>query len=1203
MSELAVEVTDAEKVDAKAPPSDATAPTVPGSPAVAVVGLVTESDEEDAEADEYRRSSSVADEVAGSVSVDPEDGYPDEAPAQLPSSSEQSVCSSNGGSSSSGGGEPAGDMAAHLEARAAAARAQGEHDLADQLQDTLDQLRVMEGKPPRPFYGGGGGGDDGSRKRRMAPAAISFVDVTIKGTFTSSKRLVTLQLDELKLLQQLSATATKSNNVAEIDVDSFERPKGGRDGLVTFKLTTTEETRGDCDHDDEPDRDALTGMPARLPSVVPLSHAAPSTSSSARPSSSPPRPAGGAPAKPRATMFGSMMNRVGLGSGSSVGKDGSFLSSSSSSASTDAPSSSALALDAYTRTKHFQFRSPEEADTFVDCCCLAKAHGGLLRAAFQALDKNGNGVVEAHELLAAAEAAGFALEGGDAAAMIGLGDVASRGAIDFSGFFAVFLERHGSGSSGHVAAARLAAPAAAVADSSVAPWKPFADSAPAATTSASPADALATVLRRWLEVAKAAGPSSPSSAGVRSVRAAHRRGGGSGSGGEDAASAVAHGPSAKALRLLLPGEEVVKVMDRARWRGESMGDRELFGTLRVTTYRLLFSRYEPLSAQVTAGRRSSMTESAAPQGLGPGVPGAFQTVCLPLGTIARVEFSQRLGQQPEAKLSCKDTRFVRVALEGGRGAVEQLVATLKALAFPGGGPRHTFAFRLDRSALGGPNGWEVFQPTEEYARIGFLDGGGGDDWRLLQQDFRGIAELEAAATAAASSAASAASGASPAEQAKANAVAAAAKEAAAKARASLVSPTYPEAFVVPKGLSDDQVRAAAGHRSKCRLPAATWMDRATGAVLARSSQPMSGMGGKRSGEDVLLLEHLRVANGRGSPGDGGGGASAGGSGLALGAFPLYIADCRGFAAVAGNKLQGKGAENAGNYTNAHLCFCDILNIHTMRDSQAKLAALLLPDPASQAAGNSSVEVVLKPTEAAGDRKFIEKLDECGWLRHVSLVLSASVWIARRLRFEGASVLVHCSDGWDRTAQVCATAQLLLDSHYRTIEGFGVLVEKEWLSFGHKFQERTAHAVDETGRGATERSPIFVQWLEAVSHIVAFAPGAFEFTENFLVFVADGLYSCLFGTFLGNTDRERKVELNVAGRTASIWSYALASRERFANPHFSPYGGPLWPSAALRDLGIWRRYYLRHHPEAHPHPLSGRDWADDYGEPVEPVAKC
>lgn len=40
--------------------------------------------------------------------------------------------------------------------------------------------------------------------------------------------------------------------------------------------------------------------------------------------------------------------------------------------------------------------------------------------------------------------------------------------------------------------------------------------------------------------------------------------------------------------------------------------------------------------------------------------------------------------------------------------------------------------------------------------------------------------------------------------------------------------------------------------------------------------------------------------------------------------------------------------------------------------------------------------------------------------------------------EGVSVLVHCSDGWDRTAQVCTVASVLLDPYYRTLRGFMVL---------------------------------------------------------------------------------------------------------------------------------------------------------------------
>ena len=46
-----------------------------------------------------------------------------------------------------------------------------------------------------------------------------------------------------------------------------------------------------------------------------------------------------------------------------------------------------------------------------------------------------------------------------------------------------------------------------------------------------------------------------------------------------------------------------------------------------------------------------------------------------------------------------------------------------------------------------------------------------------------------------------------------------------------------------------------------------------------------------------------------------------------------------------------------------------------------------------------------------------------------------------LCLEGVSVLVHCSDGWDRTAQTCALISLLIDPYYRTLHGFMVYTTK------------------------------------------------------------------------------------------------------------------------------------------------------------------
>ena len=80
--------------------------------------------------------------------------------------------------------------------------------------------------------------------------------------------------------------------------------------------------------------------------------------------------------------------------------------------------------------------------------------------------------------------------------------------------------------------------------------------------------------------------------------------------------------------------------------------------------------------------------------------------------------------------------------------------------------------------------------------------------------------------------------------------------------------------------------------------------------------------------------------------------------------------------------------------------------------------------------------------------FLSGVESSGWLKHVRAVLETGAFIASEIT-SGTSVLVHCSDGWDRTAQTCALSQLLLDPYYRTLIGFQV-IDKTFLSNIEKF---------------------------------------------------------------------------------------------------------------------------------------------------------
>lgn len=354
------------------------------------------------------------------------------------------------------------------------------------------------------------------------------------------------------------------------------------------------------------------------------------------------------------------------------------------------------------------------------------------------------------------------------------------------------------------------------------------------------------------------------------------------------------------------------------------------------------------------------------------------------------------------------------------------------------------------------------------------------------------------------------------------------------------SPTYPRCLVVPTAMSNAQLVTVGTFRSRARIPALTFMHPGNRTTLWRSSQPLVGVGGKTNAEDERLLDCIRASCG----------ASAG--------QRLLIADCRPMINALGNKAKGKGYET---YKHGELVFMNIQSIHVMRDSINKLKALCLA-----------------PSKSSDD-SWLEAVESTGWLKHVRLVLAGAIRVAASMHRGGQSVLCHCSDGWDRTAQVCCLAQMMLDPYYRTTEGFLALICKDWLMFGHQFHVRIGHG--EKNAESSERSPVFLQFLECVWQLIDQHPTIFEFSSQLLLFIAHHLYSCRFGDFLFNCERERR-EVDTFSKTASMWGYILARPARFANPYWVNNGDtapvfipPL--SATVRNVRFWADYFLRFSP--------------------------
>lgn len=443
--------------------------------------------------------------------------------------------------------------------------------------------------------------------------------------------------------------------------------------------------------------------------------------------------------------------------------------------------------------------------------------------------------------------------------------------------------------------------------------------------------------------------------------------------------------------------------------------------------------------------------------------------------------------------------------------------------------------------------------------------------------------------------------------------------------------TYPAFLVVPSKISDNVLKYARDFRSRNRIPVLSYIHPVNNCTITRSSQPLAGITRKTNVQDEKLVaasfsawmpgggsEESTPPSSQQEPADGGMlesslsemeryedeliSRSAAIFDEKTGETRIYgrqqanmIVDARPTINAMVNQVQGMGSENMDKYKFATKSFLSIENIHVMRNSLSKVVEALKDADISP----------LPPNR--------ELLNQSGWLRHIHDVLDGSAIITRRIGINHSHVLIHCSDGWDRTSQLSALSQIMLDPYFRTIDGLIVLIEKDWLSFGHMFRLRSGHlnhedwfnvqkdafagskvqpgendgrndalqnvltgarrffnptkeeaaadldaasevatgkVVDEEATTPKMVSPVFHQFLDCAYQLIRQNPTRFEYNERFLRRLLYHLYSCQYGTFLYNSEKQRK-DARASDRTSSVWDYFLCRRQEFTNPDYDP----------------------------------------------------
>ncbi|XP_062383465.1 myotubularin-related protein 5 isoform X4 [Sardina pilchardus] len=272
---------------------------------------------------------------------------------------------------------------------------------------------------------------------------------------------------------------------------------------------------------------------------------------------------------------------------------------------------------------------------------------------------------------------------------------------------------------------------------------------------------------------------------------------------------------------------------------------------------------------------------------------------------------------------------------------------------------------------------------------------------------------------------------------------------------------------------------------------------------------------------------------------------------------------RAYLYIIGDKAQLKGGKQ-DSFQQWELVPIEVCDVRQVKNSFKKLMKACVPST---------------PT-ADPNMSFHRCLEESEWMNLLHRVLQVSVLVVELLD-SGSSVMVSLEDGWDVTTQVVSLVQLLSDPYYRTFDGFRLLVEKEWLSFGHRFSHRGGQTLASQSSGFT---PVFLQFLDCVHQIHLQFPMEFEFSQYYLKFLAYHYVSNRFRTFLLDSDYER-IELGVLYEEKgerknpqvckSAWDYIDRLNKKtpvFFNYMFAPEDEEvLKPYSFISNLKVWDFY--------------------------------
>lgn len=345
--------------------------------------------------------------------------------------------------------------------------------------------------------------------------------------------------------------------------------------------------------------------------------------------------------------------------------------------------------------------------------------------------------------------------------------------------------------------------------------------------------------------------------------------------------------------------------------------------------------------------------------------------------------------------------------------------------------------------------------------------------------------------------------------------------------------SYPAIVVVPSPIKDDVLLKVAKNHRLSRFPVAVWRHRKTKGTLLRSGTInkslltavlKTGLGGQQTQgyhsanitddekffTEIVSATHLYTLKGKHQT-------------VSAGAAPSMKAMSDDFASLFDGAEQSRhiasDMDEVKQWEPAHLyIFTDKASSKgTKMESSNRVVVVNVEihDVTQVKTSFSKLVKVCCPSSSNIEKSFFGLFEESKWLSQISSLLQVACSIVNLMDIQGSSCLVSFGDGSEVTSQVISLVQLLSDPYYRTIDGFKVLIEKDWLAFGYRFSHRGNHVLPQTAI-----APFFLQFLDCVHQILLQFPHAFEFNNYLLKFMAYHQTSMRFNTFFLDSEHER-----------------------------------------------------------------------------------